>query len=171
MYFDTRSTHEKTCTSVVLWMLPAGHLGHRNNGGFNPPEEYWSLGIIILNRMKHSTCSRPQTSLGITHYWNSMGLIELIPHDSLVNHHHQNMIRSRHPPFSGSPKKNISVWCREISPWISQCWFNQPFSGPGGYQVGFIDPMTNISKQCNMSVGKSRKRKQQHTYMCCFTWL
>jgi hypothetical protein len=81
------------------------------------------------------------------------------------------MIRSRHPPFSGSPKKNISIWCREISPWISQCWFNQPFSGPGGYQVGFIDPMTNISKQCNMSVGKSRKRKQQHTYMCCFTWL
>ena len=97
-------------------MLPAGHLGHRNNGGFNPPEEYWSLGIIILNRMKHSTCSRPQTSLGITHYWNSMGLIELIPHDSLVNHHHQNMIRSRHPPFSGSPKKkkHINLMPRNI---------------------------------------------------------
>lgn len=95
-----------------------------------------------------------------------MGLIELIPHDSLVNHHHRNMIRSRHPPFSGSPKKNISIWCREIAPWISQCWFNQPFSGPGGYQVGFIDPMTNISKQCNMSVGKTQKKRNNSTHIC-----
>ena len=77
--------------------------------------------------------------------------------------------------FRITPKKNISIWCREISPWISpwisQCWFNELFSGPGGYQVGFIDPMTNISKKCNMSVGKTQKKKQQHIYIYTYIYI
>ena len=48
-------------------------------GGFNPSEKYESVGVIIPNRWKNKTCSKPPTIIYI-YMFRKMGVVLVIIH-------------------------------------------------------------------------------------------